>query len=239
MGRGFYVEIKQKTPEEELELYLYYLEEKISTNIDILNKFSLSVDDKKYFVRDRKEFFDALLLILNEDKLLHHYGCIRPETTLLVTTKILRLIVDVIKNPLFSKNDVDEVSSHGKYYITASEQIIHSIEYKIMKYERDENSVRGGIAKGKKYLKYQEYINELLISKRPVHGWNSKAEVARTLYGDVSEFNKKNKNVMIDGNISRSIERWLKNVSNIKDTYIENMSDTARERMRRREKNNY
>ena len=63
--------------------------------------------------------------------------------------------------------------------------------------------------------------------------------MARTLYGDVSEFNKKNKNVMIDGNISRSIERWLENVSNIKDTYIENMSDTARERMRRRETNNY
>lgn len=67
---------------------------------------------------------------------------------------------------------------YAEFFTGLAREIDNSIEFQKSKIE-SEISQMGGKAKSARYQPLKDYVAKLLVSHKPVNGWNSKAEAVR------------------------------------------------------------
>lgn len=126
---------------------------------------------------------------------------------------------------------------YAKFFDGLAYLITNTIHLENVKKRRIEISQMGGNAKSAHRKPLKDYVAKLLVSHKPVSGWDSKAEAVKYILKDVSAFNEKSGRLYTEDahdGMKTLITRWLTDDLKLKSIVENNLSPKARERYERR-----
>lgn len=124
-------------------------------------------------------------------------------------------------------------------YMSEAEFQLKSYEIMMYSRQRDEekrlSSKSGGDGRALRTKPIKDKIIELLASKKPDGGWNSKSEAARAIKDDIDIVNKEIR-VLEPSRIFKLLTDWMAKDEAISKVFVENQSENCRKKQEKRDR---